>query len=577
MSTEVAEIVNKLAESRDVLIQTGAPFELYEETYNGIVYKLYKNAPKTVRESLAVGREHGDAVFLQYQDQSWTFSQFFQGVDAIAYQLIHKYKINKGDRVAIAMRNYPEWMMAYAAAISLGAVAVPINSWGQRDELLYGLQDCGASVAFCDQQRYDFIANDLEKINTRVVVVRPSAAIESVHAESYEDFLADIDITTVEPLENFAFDISPDDEAMILYTSGTTGRPKGALSYHRNIAQVLMNFEFHAAQSAMTNMAAIEKMMTSGYPSKSLLAVPLFHVSGLYAQFLLSLRGGRSILMMYKWDPAEALQLIAAERITTLSAAPSMVLDLLDHPGFDATDTSSLMVASGGGSASPPRMAQLVKEKIASPYPGSGYGLTETNASCCSVTGAGFWYKPNSAGTLSPVMEFKTADENGVELAQGERGEIWLRSAGVVDGYWKNPEATAKSFVDGWFATGDIGYIDDEGFVFIVDRAKDIIIRGGENISAGEVEACYQDHPAVRESAAFAVPHDTLGEELGLAVYFKDGKSADADELKAFASERLAHFKVPAHYWLRDQPLPRNPANKILKNQLREEFVLLKV
>ena len=568
------DIVSKLAESREQLTQPGAPFEYYEETLNGVVYKLYKQAPDTMREALAVGRNHGEAMFLQYEGESWNFNQFFTSVDAIAYQLIHKYQINKGDRVAIAMRNYPEWMMAYAAAISLGAVAVPINSWGQRDDLIYALTDSGASVVFTDQQRYDFIANDLDELNVRAVVARPTAEVSAANAESYDSFIGDIAAASAKPLDDFAFAVGPDDDAMILYTSGTTGRPKGALSNQRNMTQVLVNFEFQATQAAMTNGPIIEKMMTSGFPSKSLLAVPLFHVSGLYAQFLLSLRGGRSILMMYKWDPARALELIEAERITTLSAAPSMVLDLLDHPNFDSTDTSSLMVASGGGAASPPRMASLIKEKIASPYPGAGYGMTESNASGCSGTGESFWYKPSSSGTMSPVIEFKTIDENGNDLPEGERGEICLRGAGVAKGYINKPEATAESFVDGWFLTGDIGYRDDEGFVFIVDRAKDIIIRGGENISAAEVEGCYLEHPAIREAGAFAVPHDTLGEELGLAVYFKDDQSATAEELKAFAAERLAHFKVPAHYWLRDEPLPRNAANKVLKKQLKEEFVV---
>lgn len=567
-----SDIVSQLTQAREQLTQPGAPFEMYEETHNGVVYKLYKNVPATVRESLAVGRNHGEAPFLQYEGESWNFNEFFKGVDAIAYQLVHKYQLSKGQRVAIAMRNYPEWMMAYAAAISLGAVAVPINSWGQRDDLLFALGDCEASVVFTDQQRYDYIADDLAGMNVRAVVVRPALAITGAHAESYEDFIGDLEAASQKPLDEFAFDVGPDDEAMILYTSGTTGRPKGAVSNQRNITQVLMNFEFHATQSAMTNGPIIEKMLTSGFPSKSLLAVPLFHVSGLYAQFLLSLRGGRTILMMYKWDPSKALQLIESERITTLSAAPSMVLDLLDHPEFDSTDTSSLMVASGGGAASPPRMASLIKEKIDHPYPGSGYGMTETNASCCSGTGASFWYKPNSSGTLSPTMEFKTIDENGNDLPAGERGEICLRSIGVVKGYLNRPEATAESFIDGWFLTGDIGYMDEEGFIFIVDRAKDIIIRGGENISAAEVEGCYLEHPAIREVGAFAVPHDSLGEELGLAVYFKDGQTASAEELKAFAAEKMAHFKVPAHYWLRDEPLPRNAANKVLKKQLKEEF-----
>lgn len=567
----MSNIAQQIAETTTQLTQSGSPFELAEVEHNGVTYKVYPSAPSTMRESLAVGRQHGDAMFVKYEGENWTFNTFWTHVDAIAYQLIHRYEVKKGDRIAIAMRNFPEWMTAYAAIISLGAVVVPLNSWGQRDELRYGLEDCGANVVFCDQQRYDYVAEDLLAMNIRAVLVRGSGEHNKDIAESYDEFIDHGKGDALPDLNDFAFDISPNDQSMILYTSGTTGRPKGALSRHRHMTQVLVNFDFHATHSAMMNSDIIEKMMT-GYPSKSLLAVPLFHVSGLYAQFLLSLRGGREILMMYKWDPEKALELIASERITVLSAAPSMVLDILDHPGFDDADTSSLIVASGGGAASPPKMAQLIQEKIPNPYPGCGYGMTETNASCSSCTGVAFWHKPNSAGLISPVTEVKTCDEDGNDLPLGEKGELYIRSASVADGYWNKPEASAKSFVDGWFVTGDIGYLDDEGYVFVVDRAKDIIIRGGENISAAEIEACYLDHPAIREAGAFAVPHEKLGEELGLAVFFKEGMSASVEELKLFAKERMAHFKVPAHYWIRDEPLPRNAANKVLKNQLKADF-----
>ena len=561
-----------LITAREQLLQTGSPFELIEKKQDGRVYQAYNTAPLSVRDALAVGRQHGDNLFLQYQEEDWSFTRFFRQVDAIAFQLIHRYNITKGDRVAIAMRNFPEWMTVYTAVCSLGAVVVPVNSWGKKDDLVYVLNDCGAKVVFADQQRFDSIADELQVMQLKAVVVRNSGAITNDFAESLEDFLIDVDSDQLPELADYGFDIDPADSAMILYTSGTTGRPKGALSSHLNICQALINFEFHGAQSAMTNGEIIEKMMTSGFPSKSLLAVPLFHVSGLYAHFLLSLRGGRSINIMYKWDPTKALQVIAEKRITTLSGAPSMVLDLLEHPDFDSTDTSSLMVASGGGAASPPKMAQLIKEKITHPYPGSGYGLTETNASCCSGTGASFWYKPFSSGTLSPVIELKTIGENGQDLPKGERGEICIRGILVANGYWNNPKASAESFIDGWFLTGDIGYLDDENFVYVVDRAKDIIIRGGENISANEVEACYLEHPAVREAAAFSVKHEKLGEEVGLAVYFKEGQQASPDELAAFANGKLAHFKVAVHYWLRDEPLPRNAANKVLKKQLRDEY-----
>ena len=567
----MSDIAQQIAETTAQLTQVGSPFELEDAQYNGVSYKIYPSAPPTMREALAVGRNHGDALFVQYEGENWTFNNFWKHVDAVAYQLIHRYQVKKGERVAIAMRNFPEWMAAYAAIISIGAVAVPLNSWGQRDELQYGLEDSGTTVVFCDQQRYDYIAEDLVAMSVRAVVVRGSGEHNAKVAESYEQFIDHGKGDALPDLNDYGFTISPDDQAMILYTSGTTGRPKGASSRHRHMTQVLVNFDFHATHSAMMNSNIIEKMMT-GYPPKSLLAVPLFHVSGLYAQFLLSLRGGRTILMMYKWDPDKALGLIASERITALSAAPSMVLDILDHPDFDASDTSSLIVASGGGAASPPKMAQLIKEKIPHPYPGCGYGMTETNASCSSCTGVAFWHKPTSAGLVSPVTEVKTCDEDGNDLPWGETGELYIRSASVADGYWNKPDATAKSFVDGWFVTGDIGYLDSEGYVFVVDRAKDIIIRGGENISAAEVEACYLDHPAIREVGAFAVPHEKLGEELGLAVFFKDGQSATAAELKSFAAERMAHFKVPAHYWLRNEPLPRNAANKVLKNQLKGDF-----
>ena len=308
-----------LVTARQQLLQAGSPFELIEQQQDGRNYQVYKSAPHNVRDALAVGRQHGDNLFLQYQDEDWSFTRFFQQVDAIAFQLIQRYQITKGDRVAIAMRNFPEWMTAYAAVISLGAVVVPVNSWGKKDDLVYVLNDCGAKVVFADQQRFDSIADELQALQLKAVVVRNSGAIINDCAESLDDFLADIDSDQLPALADFSFQIDTSDWAMILYTSGTTGRPKGALSSHLSICQALINFEFHGAQSAMTNGETIEKMMTSGFPSKALLAVPLFHVSGLYAHFLLSLRGGRSINIMYKWDPTKALQLIAQQRITTLS------------------------------------------------------------------------------------------------------------------------------------------------------------------------------------------------------------------------------------------------------------------
>ena len=563
----MSDIAQLLADASSQLTQDGAPYALTNLSVGGNNYRIYQDAPATMREALAVGRNHGEACFLEYESETWSFDRFYEHVDAIAYQLVNRYNIQKGDRIAIAMRNFPEWMTAYVAVGTLGAVVVPLNSWGQKEELEYGLSDCGAKAVFCDQQRYNHIADSLVSMDLKAIVARPTEAITGDNAESYDNFIEGIG-----KVEAPSFEVDSEDPAMIMYTSGTTGKPKGVVSSHRNIIQAIYNFECGAISSAMANPKAIEAMFASGNPSSSLLAVPLFHVSGCYAMFLLSLRGGRKIVMMYKWDAGKALELIEEKKITTLSAVPTMVMDVLDHPNFDNTDTSSLFSLGGGGAACPPRFSELAHEKIDNVYAGTGYGMTENNATCSNCTGEAFRYKPRSSGVLSPIVEFKTCDEEGNDLPKGATGEIWIRSATVAQGYWNKPEATAETFIDGWVVTGDIGYIDDENFVFIVDRAKDIIIRGGENISAAEVEGCLHDHPSVWEVAAISVPHDTLGEELGVVLNTKENQSITPDEVQAFVKERLAGYKVPSKVWVIDETMPRNATGKILKKVLQEQY-----
>lgn len=564
----MTEIVAKLRESCEQLMQPGLPYETERIVVDGIAYTAYKNAPATLKEALDVGRDHGESPFIIYEQETFSFSEFFAQADAISHQLVHRYGVEKGDRVAIAMRNYPEWMMAFTAVVSLGAIVVPLNSWGQKAELEYGLTDSGASVVFCDEQRYQYIADRLSDLKVKAVVTRTALTKLASGAEHYSDFVAD-GLGQTPPV----FDCDADDPVMIMYTSGTTGLPKGALSSHRNIIQALINFEFHATSSAIVNPDVIEKMMTCGFPPTSLLAVPLFHVSGCHAMFLLSLRGGRRVVMMYKWNPQKALELIERERITILSAVPSMIIDVLEHPDFEKTDTSSLISVGGGGTASPPKFARLVYDKVDKPYPGAGYGMTETNATCSNCTGAAYRYKPTSSGILSPIVEFKTVDDNGRELPRGEKGEIWLKAPTVIKGYWNKPEANAKTFRDGWVATGDIGYIDDENFVFIVDRVKDMVIRAGENIASAEIEACISEMPEIHEVAAFGVPHDTLGEELAVAITPHAGATIDEQAVRDYVRARLAGFKVPSYVWVRDSDMPRNPTGKILKKQIQQDFL----
>lgn len=564
----MSSIAQALADAASQLTQTGGPFEIVEKHFAGHDYRVYKDTPATVKEMLDTARGHGDACFLDYQGDEWSFNRFFAQVDAIAYQLVHRYQVKPGDRIAIAMRNYPEWMSSFGAVVSLGAIVVPLNSWGQKDELEYGLGDAGASVVFCDQQRFEFIEPLLPEMNIKAVVAHTDRAIDADNAESLEQF-----IDGVSDVEIPAFDVDSEDPVMILYTSGTTGRPKGAISSHRNIIQTIYNFEVSAMVSAMANPKAIEAMFASGNPPSSLLAVPLFHVSGLYAMFLLSLRGGRKLVMMYKWNPTEALQLIEKQKITTLSAAPSMVMDVINHEDFDKTDTSSLFAIGSGGAATPTHFKEVVYEKLDNPYPGTGYGMTENNATCATCTGEAFRYRPKASGTISPIVDVKTCDENGNDLPFGSVGEICIKSPTVVQGYWNKPEADKETFVDGWLRTGDIGYVDDENFIYLVDRAKDIIIRGGENISAAEIENCLSEHPAVWEVAAFSLPDDALGEAVAVAITCKPGQQTDAGSVQQHVKERLAGFKVPSVVEFCSEPLPRNASGKLLKKEIRSRYL----
>lgn len=557
------EILQALQEAEQQLTAPGLPWELGDIEVGGRQYRGYSNAPSSMRELLDAGRAHGEACFIQYQDDQWSFDDFFARADAVSQQLRARFDIQPGDRIAIAMRNYPEWMTAYVGIVNLGAVVVPLNSWGQAADLEYGLRDCGASLVFCDEARYRLIDSLLPTIKCRAVVARSTGDLAD-EAVSWETLM---DAGMGQAPEYF--ERSADDAAMIMYTSGTTGNPKGAVSSHHNICQAITNFEYHATQSAMANPEAIEQMFAGGFAPNSLLAVPLFHVSGCYALFLLSLRGGRKLTMMYKWDAGEALKLIESERITALSAAPSMVLDVLEHPEFENTDTSSLFALGAGGSACPPKFRDLITSKFDAVYAGAGFGMTESNASCSNCVGKAYWYKPTSSGIRSPITEFKTVDSEGNTLPAGEQGEICIRGPMIAQGYWNKPEATAETFVDGWLHTGDVGYIDDEDFVFVVDRIKDMVIRGGENIYCIEVESCLSSHPAIQDVAAFGLPHDSLGEELAVAIYPKPKQSLDAEGVQAFAAEQLAHFKVPSHVFISDEPLARNATGKLLKNAIK--------
>jgi acyl-CoA synthetase (AMP-forming)/AMP-acid ligase II len=441
-------------------------------------------------------------------------------------------------------------------------VVVPVNSWGKPADIAFTVEDCGAKLAICDQQRYDGVAERFSEKGIATVIARPTDADDP---KGYQAFVADFAGKSPEPVA-----IDSDDLALIMYTSGTSGKPKGAASTHRAICQALYNMECAAIAAAMTNGELVGAMLERGFEPTSLLAVPLFHVSGCHAQFLSNLRGGRRIVMMYKWDVDKALEYIEQERITSIAAAPAMMLDLLESPRFDAADTSSLFSLGIGGAATPPRVSKLLREKLPQNFSGTGWGMTETNAQGASLTGKAFFEKTGSAGFPHPIVDIRIADEDGNALTDGETGEIWVRSCTNIREYWNRPDANAEEFRDGWLKTGDIGYLDEEGFLYLADRAKDMIIRGGENIYPVEIENELLEHEAVQEVAAIGLPHERWGEEVAVVVHLHPGATADEDSLVEFARSRLAAYKVPTKVFISDQPLPRNATNKILKRELKE-------
>jgi len=564
MNNDVTEILAAQKAAVAQLTAEGAPFELIDRQVNGVPLRCFKQAPTTLRDALAEGRKHGERICVTYEEERFSFDQLFTMVDKLANHLVNHYQIGKGDRVAIAMRNYPEWMAAYIATVSIGAIVVPLNSWAQPDELEYLLSDAGARLVFTDQQRAGYVADRLEGLQCQAVVVRGDVSQLGDGFDSFES-------TQGGPADMPDIDIASGDLAMIMYTSGTTGKPKGAASTHFAICQALYNMEMNAYASAMANPDTVGKMMSSGHEPATLLAVPLFHVSGCYAVFMLNIRGGRKTSIMYKWNPEDALRIIEAERISVFTGVPAMTIALLESPAFASTDTSSLFSMGAGGTASPPHLKDLIYEKLPDAYPGTGYGMTETNATGSSFTGEAYRLRPEASGLVTVIVDCKTVDENGNDLPPGSTGEFYVRSPTNVQQYWNLPEATAETFKDGWVATGDVGYIDDEGFLYVVDRIKDMVIRGGENIYPIEVEGLLLTHPAVREAAVYGVPHDIWGEELAATVYADPG--INADELKAFLGPKLAAYKVPEYITVSDTPLAKNATGKLIKKEIRQDYL----
>ncbi|WP_113704294.1 class I adenylate-forming enzyme family protein [Nonomuraea lactucae] len=536
----------------------GQLFEIEEIGDSGV--RTWKHAPGHFRALLEMSRFHGEKVFLVYEDEHITFEDHFRRAATLAGRLVEEYGVTKGDRVVVAMRNYPEWVVAFSAALAAGAVAVPLNAWWTEPELAYGVADSGAKVLIADGER----AARLASTGVPMIVTRgePPAG-----ARAFDDVLGEVRADVALP----KVELSPEDPATIFYTSGTTGRPKGALGSHRNLGQSPMTVAYGLIRAVA--LAGKDVAEAAGVRRVTLLTVPLFHATGCFSGLTTTMFTGGGLVLMYKWDPGQALRLIEREKITTMIGVPTNAWQLMSHPDFGRHDLSSLTTVGYGGAPAPPRLLERISENLPNRAPSNGYGMTETTALAIGNGGPDYTARPDSIGRPSAVVDARVVDPMGRELPPGEVGELCLRGPNVILGYWNQPEATAQTFVDGWLHTGDLARIDEDGFVYIVDRAKDMVIRGGENVYCAEVEAALFEHPAVDDAAVIGVPHEELGEEVGAVVCLVPGTSVTAAELREFLVERIAKFKIPAHVWFREEELPRNPGGKILKTHLRREIL----
>ena len=538
----------------DILSAPGMPLEMTSVEIYGETRRAYKNAPPSLRELFA--QNLSDETFLVFEEERYSFNDTWRLASAIGNGLVKEYGIKKGDRVALCMRNFPEWIIAFQAITSVGAIAVAMNSLWQAEELIYGINDSGCRLLIADQERVNLLRKT--RLPCDVLVVRGDPGDTHSRWEDLRERHGGIEIPDAT--------IKAIDDVIILYTSGSTGRSKGVVSSNLAVVSALLSWEISLQIWMMVREAPLDppKQQPAG-----LLAVPLFHVSGSHAVFLMAFRAQTKLVLTRKWDPAEAARLIEKEQISSFVSPPAMTSDLIYHAKQGGHDLSSLISVGGGGAARAPEQVKSIDTIFDNALPNTGWGMTETNAIGTAIAGELYLERPNSSGLPAAVLDIRIADEDGNELSAGQRGEVQIRGTSMFRGYWNNPQATAESHMDDWFLTGDVGYLDNEGYLFIVDRIKDMVIRGGENIGCGEVEAALLEHPYVREACVYSVPDDRLGEEVGATVFCVD--SVDENELRHFLSGQLAKFKIPRYFNFTDATLPRTASGKIFKLEIRNQ------
>jgi long-chain acyl-CoA synthetase len=536
-----------IAEAHALLTAPGKRYEMQGYSIGGIDYRTWKNQPATVRELFSIARGYKERLFMIYEDDRITYDAFARAVLKLAEELKAQ-GIRKGDRVAVVMRNLPEWAVAYS----------------------------GSTVAIVDGERYDRIADHLDACSdlVRVYVTRHADDISHPMVRQLEEVIGQPNQwAKIAECPMPDVDLAPDDDATIFYTSGTTGKPKGALGTQRNLLTNTLTGSCVQHRSFLRR-GEQPPVVTPNDPQKVvLLAVPLFHVTGFNAWMIPVMFLGNRLVMIRKWDAEKAMQLIERERVTQAGGVPTIAWQLLEHPAREKYDLSSLAFVSYGGAPSAPELVRRLRSVFPQAYAMNGWGMTEVSGGFMGNHAEDYERRPDSCGPAPVVGEIKVMNAEGTaEAPRGEVGELWVKGPQVIKGYWNLPEATKQTFVNGWVRTGDVARIDEEGFCFLVDRAKDMLIRGGENIYCIQVESVLYEHPAVMDAAVVGIAHRILGEEPGAVVHLKPGSNASEEEIRAFCATKLASFQVPIAVKFWQEPLPRNPAGKVLKKELKAAF-----
>lgn len=577
------------------MLAQGSPFAWSTQEVRGMQMRVFDSAPPNMRFVWELSAQYADRPYLVFEDETVSFGEAHAMVRSLAHHLVDEHGVGPDDRVAIAMRNYPEWAIAYWATVVIGACAVGVNAWWTPAELEYALKDSRPKVLIADDER-------LQRVREVLGAVRANAPMHIVSVRSDHELpddasrWADHVVASGEPDSLPPAEIHPDDDMCIFYTSGTTGFPKGAQLTHRGSVHNVLHLVFaNAVSSAATaKLAAMDASAAPATPNDNtdqpasaapatpgdsnaqtviMVPTPLFHVTANNCVLHPATISGGKMVMMHRWDAARALELIEREGVNVFTGVPTMTREMLAHPDWHIRNTSGLATLGGGGAAIQPDLVEKIDQAKGRVKPATGYGLTETHGVITAVSQAFFSARPTSAGRVMPTFEHKVVDANGNEVPQGERGELCVRGPAVVKGYLNRPEATAEAIVDGWFRTGDIVYLDSDEFVHIVDRTKDIVLRGGENVYCAEVEAAIYEHPDVAEAVVFGVPDERLGETVGAAIYLAEGAELDEAELAAHLAPLIARFKQPEHVWFVDEPLPQNANGKFVKRQLKKELL----